>query len=141
MITWYASLSWSKVSMYYGPAPGAFRRFTRRHGVQWPNTCAVRLAGALEAADPNFFDGITVRLQWRGMPTQASALANLITKRFGDAELATENSLQGKKGIIFFDTIEGFAGTGHISLWNFDRVEDGGDYFEDSPRVYFWPLL
>jgi hypothetical protein len=49
-------------------------------------------------------------------------------------------SIKNKTGVVFFDTIKDFSGTGHISLWDGKAVLDKGDYFNKSPRVYFFDL-
>ena len=113
------------------------------------NTCAVRLSDALTRVDQQFFQGVSAGAKWhepiksggRNLPMNAGALAVALRHKLGKPIQAhTRSALSGKKGIIFFDTITGYAGTGHISLWDGNNVVDGGDYFPYSPRVYFWEL-
>ncbi|MEQ8767457.1 MAG: T6SS effector amidase Tae4 family protein [Planctomycetota bacterium] len=137
-------LSYIAVAQHYeNQAPAAFLRFMNHHGVSRPNTCAVRLAYALRSARSRFFIGVEARsgVEWRDLPTRAADLAIILNRRLGRPTLIRgEADIQGRRGIVFFDTIVGFSGTGHISLWNGARVADGGSYFRSSPRVYFWPL-
>jgi hypothetical protein len=130
-------------SHYTRKAPQGFKEFAKAHGVDSPNTCAVRLAYALFLADKGFFKDFDAKLEWYGLPTRADELAPLLNEKFGKATRVDRSQISGKnvkRGIVFFDTITGFGGSGHISLWNGSKVVDGGDYFDDSPRVYFWPL-
>jgi hypothetical protein len=70
-----------------------------------------------------------------------SRLAHILAKKRDQAQLvANSAAIQGRKGIVFFDTITAYSGSGHISLWDGSAVVDGGDYFARSPRVYFWSL-
>ena len=63
-------------------------------------------------------------------------LAIILNQKFGKAVKTTISSLrQGRTGIVFFDTIPGFDGTGHISLWDGGKVVDAGDYGSVSPRT------
>ena len=107
-----------------------------------PNTCAVRLSYALFECDKPYFKGVGARsgTEWYGLPTRADDMAIILNKKIRPASLVDSiGELSSKTGIIFFDKIAGWSGgSGHISLWNGDKVVDDGDYFDRSPRVYFW---
>jgi hypothetical protein len=75
-----------------------------------------------------------------GLPTRAADLAIVLNRKLGRARQVRREDIAGQKGIIFFDTIRRYSGTGHISLWDGSRVVDRGDYFSVSPRAYFWRL-
>ena len=45
-------------------------------------------------------------------------------------------ALNGKHGIIAFDKIFGYAGTGHVDLFDGEQLSDG--YLYDSQRVMLW---
>ena len=115
---------------------------------KYKNTCAARVSYALYGADNRFFKDVTAKggtgAEWFGLPLRASELAIILNKKIRIAERiksAAEISCPRKRqGIIFFDKIPGYAGTGHISLWTGLKVFDNGDYFGKSPRVYFWVL-
>lgn len=137
-------ISFATLSNNYGiAAPSGFLGFMQQHGISSPNTCAVRLSYAIFLSDSNFFADVKARsgVEWYGLPTRANDLAIILNKKIKNAVLVTsEASISGKTGIIFFDTIVGFGGTGHISLWNGTAVSDNGNYFNNSPRVYFWSM-
>ncbi len=138
-------VTYKMVAQHYSTnrAPTGFRTFSQKHGVANPNTCAVRLSHALRRAQQRFFIGVEARsgVEWRDLPTRASDLAIILNRRIGQPRLVRSSAdLGSEKGIIFFDTIRGFGGTGHITLWTGEEVADGGDYFSESPRVYFWRL-
>src|SRR5262245_23788775 len=129
-------------SHYSAKAPKGFKEFSSANGVTQPNTCAVRLGYALFSTDRAFFTDVTAksRTEWYGIPTRASDLAIVLNQKLGKAVKTTISSLQGRTGIVFFDTIPGFEGTGHISLWDGGKVVDAGDYRSVSPRTYFWEI-
>jgi hypothetical protein len=123
----------------------------RPRGLDWHtvNTCATRLSDAITRVDPGFFLGIAAGPRWhepirsggRNLPINAGALAGALRHKLGKPTLVQNRAaLFGSRGIIFFDTIRGYSGTGHITLWVMRSVVDGEDYFDWSPRVYFWPL-
>ncbi len=137
-------------------APDGFLEFSAKQGVPHPNTCAVRLAHALFLQDETFFRDISAKseIEWYGLPVRADDLAIILNTKLGKAvryespdksEGLAPTEIAGKKGILFFDKLEGWdGGTGHISLWDGTRVldvEDGGaGYFRRGERLYFWPL-
>jgi Type VI secretion system (T6SS), amidase effector protein 4 len=45
--------------------------------------------------------------------------------------------LSGKKGIVAFDKIFGFGGTGHVDLFNGEALSDSGDWYP-SQRLLLW---
>src|ERR1035441_1454912 len=105
------------------------------------NTCAVRLSDAITRVDSHFFHGVNSRAEGhepiktgsRNLPMNAGALAVALRHKLGKPVLVlTPSILLGRRGIIFFDTITGYAGTGHISLWDGNTVVDGGNYFPRS---------
>ena len=123
---------------------------TRPQGLpaQYVHSCAARLSYAIFCVDKSFFKDVTAKggtgAEWYGLPLRASELAIILNRKIGTAVLvksaADISSPKTKRGIIFFDSIPGYAGTGHISLWNGTKVLDDGNYFGKSPRVYFWSL-
>lgn len=137
-------------------APEGFLEFSEKQGVTHPNTCAVRLAHALFLSDKTFFRNVSAKsgIEWHGLPVRADDLAIILNQKIAKAvryespDPATglaPTELAGKKGILFFDKLEGWdGGTGHISLWDGTRVVDVGDggtgYFRRGERLYFWPL-
>ena len=131
-------------SNYSRKAPQGFRQFAIAHGTspRNVNTCAVRLSYALFLSDKKFFKEVDANLEWYGLPTKASELAIVLNEEFGPAKKVIKSDISGNhhKGIVFFDTIPGFGGSGHITMWNGSSVLDDGDYFGVSPRVYFWSL-
>jgi len=129
-------------SKYKTSPPEGFLEFSRQNGVEKPNTCAVRLSFALSGSVDGFFGDVDAQsgVQWKDLPTRADDLAIILNGKIGNAKKVSKDDLKEKHGIIFFDTIQGFPGSGHISLWNGQKVVDGGDFFERSPRVYFWLL-
>jgi hypothetical protein len=139
-------ISYSTLNNNYSTAaPKGFREFTKAHGIATPNTCAVRLAYALFLCDRELFSDVKAKsgVEWYGLPTKAADLAIVLNNKVHTAQLISSKSslvAQKEKGIIFFDTIVGFGGTGHISLWDGDEVGDGIEFFDSSPRVYFWRL-
>lgn len=137
-------------------APDGFLEFSAKQGVTHPNTCAVRLAYALFLGDKEFFRDVTAKsgIEWHGLPVRADDLAIILNTKLGKAvrydspdksKGLAPTEIAGKKGILFFDKLEGWdGGTGHISLWDGNRVLDVGDggagYFRRGERLYFWPL-
>lgn len=137
-------------------APEGFLEFSANQGVTAPNTCAVRLAYALFLAEKTFFRDVTAKsgIEWHGLPVRADDLAIILNQKIvkavryaspDPAEGLAPSEIAGKKGILFFDKLEGWdGGTGHISLWDGTRVVDVADggkaYFRRGERLYFWPL-
>jgi hypothetical protein len=133
----------SLAANYKTSPPKGFIQYCRAHGATDAiNTCGVRLAYAILLCDKDFFKDVTAKskTEWYGLPSRASDLAIILNEKVGKPERMGKADIAGKKGIVFFDTIPGFGGTGHISLWDGTKVVDGGDYFSVSPRVYFWSL-
>ena len=129
--------------------PKGFVEFCAANNNPKPNTCAIRLSVALHKTDQKFFDGVTfpVGYGWkpldadRELATRAASLSKIITKKWGEPKLIKQKSeIAGKRGLLFFDTIRESKVTGHVSLWDGDKVLDGGDYFEKSTRTHFWQL-
>ena len=145
-----AALQYSEIAKHYSlEPPKGFVEFCAANNNPKPNTCAIRLSVALHKSDPKFFDGTTFPpgYGWkpqdadRELATRAASLAKLISTRWGQGKLLKEKSeIAGKRGVLFFDTITGSKVTGHVSLWDGEKVVDAGDYFEKSARVHFWEL-
>ncbi len=138
-----AKITFTKVNQNYSTtAPDGFKDYAAREwGDSSPNTCAVRLAYAIWKTDRHFFRTVKANAEWYGLPVRANELAHIFAKKLGRAtHVENPTKIANRKGIIFFDTISGYSGSGHISLWDGSQVVDGGDYFNRSPRVYFWPL-
>lgn len=127
---------------YSRTAPAGFAVFANSHwGDPSPNTCAVRLAYAIFLTDGAFFKDVEAQAEWYGLPVRANELAHVLTKKLGRAApVKSAGDISSKTGIIFFDTIRGYGGSGHISLWDGSKVLDLGNYFGSSPRAYFWLL-
>lgn len=126
-------------------APKGFIEFCKAHGNHNPNTCAVRMSHALNLTSPNIFKGEKTKsgISWNTLPTRADDLAIILNSRLRKAQLVkTREELAHLKGIVFFDSIPGFNGSGHIALWDGKAFCAGrsDDYFGKSPRIYFWPL-
>jgi hypothetical protein len=152
------ALDYDSLAPHYHPkeAPEGFLAFSQKHGVDSPNTCAVRLSYALFLQDKTFFRDVTAKsgIEWLGLVVRADDLAIILNGKLGKAKRhespdaaagAPPVEMIGKKGIVFFDKLAGWdGGTGHISLWDGRRVvdqEDGGsDFFRRGERVYFWAL-
>jgi len=138
----YANLS-VKYKKKTKEVPKGFLQFTKSHGVDNPNTCATRLSFALFEVNKAFFKDVKALsgTEWYGLPTVASDLAIVLNKKIRKAwRINKKKDISGKKGIIFFDTVPPYDVSGHISLWDGEKVVDNGDYFSKSPRVYFWEL-
>jgi len=145
-----AALRYSEIAQHYSlEAPKGFVEFCAANNNPKPNTCAIRLSAALYQADKHFFDGIEFPAGYgwkpifadRELATRAASLAKIIGNKWGAGKLVKDKSeLAGKRGILFFDTITGSKVTGHVSLWDGEKVLDAGDYFDKSARVHFWEL-
>jgi hypothetical protein len=143
-------LRYSELAKHYSlEAPKGFVEFCAANNNPKPNTCAIRLSAALHQADNTFFEGIEFPSGYgwkpigagRELATRAASLAKIIGDKWGQGKLVKDKSeIAGKHGIIFFDTITGSKVSGHISLWNGDKVLDAGEYFDRSARTYFWEL-
>ena len=146
----FAAPKYSDLAQHYSlEAPKGFVEFCAAHNNPKPNTCAIRLSAALHKNDPSFFDGTTFPpgYGWkpldahRELATRAASLANIITQRWGEPKLIKQKTdIARKRGVLLFDTIRDSKVTGHVSLWDGDKVLDAGDYFEKSARIHFWEL-
>ncbi len=145
-----AAPKYADVARHYSlEPPKGFVEFCAAHNNPKPNTCAIRLSVALHQFDNTFFDGVTFPpgYGWKPMgvdrelATRAASLAKIIGTKWGPGKLVKGKSeVAGKRGLLFFDTITDSKVTGHVSLWDGEKVLDAGDYFEKSARVYFWEL-
>jgi hypothetical protein len=139
----------------------------RETGPEYFNTCAVRLADALTRVQPTVFAGTKRVATWpekhptghyvrsgdsavslkfeaapqnRRLPIRAGDLKVLLEEVLGDGAVVTSPStIAGKKGIICFEHIPGYGGTGHISLWDGGKVVDGVAPWRAKP-ISFWGL-
>ncbi len=130
-------------------APDGFIEFSKKHGVENPNTCAVRLSHGLFKVDASFFKDVKAQsgIEWLGLVVRADDLAIILNKKIKKGVLIkTQQDIKNKRGIVFFDKLEGWSGgTGHISLWDgkavTDQKKDGGkNFFSRGERIYFWQL-
>jgi hypothetical protein len=145
-----AAPRYSEIARHYSlEAPKGFVEFCATNNNPKPNTCAIRLSAALHQADGSFFEGtkFPAGYGWkpigvdRELATRAASLAKIIGNRWGPGKLVKQKSEIGKKrGVLFFDTITDSKVTGHVSLWDGEKVVDAGDYFDKSARVFFWEL-
>lgn len=138
----------------------------RQTGPDYHDTCAVRLADAITRVQPDFFAGAkierwpekiptghyvpsadrTVGLRFepaprkRSLPIRAGEIKDYLNSKFGVGRVIKSGSeISGLRGIICFEHIPGYSGTGHISLWDGQAVVDQGEYW-GSTRVWFWSL-
>lgn len=138
----------------------------RETGPEYHDTCAVRLADAITRVQADFFSSATaetwpekiptgryvpsgdseVGLRFepapakRRLPIRAGEIKEHLNKKLGVGRLiSAPNQISGLRGIVFFDKIPGYSGTGHISLWDGQGIVDRGEYWNSS-RVWFWPL-
>jgi len=158
-----SKLSFSAVYQEYKRFPPLHFRET---GPDYHDTCAVRLADAITRVQSDFFASAKIKT-WpektptghyvpsadpkaglkfepapakRDLPIRAGEIKDYLNGHFRLGQLITSaNDISGQRGIICFDHIPGYAGTGHISLWDGHCVVDGGEYW-DSFRVWFWPV-
>lgn len=129
-------------------APDGFLEFSRKHGVENPNTCAVRLSHALFLLDKGFFKDVKAKsgVEWLGLVVRADDLAIVLNKKIGvTKQIKLQKDIAGKRGVVFFDKLAGWSGgTGHIALWDgkriTDQLDDGDDFFGRGERIYFWVL-
>jgi len=145
-----AAPRYSDLARHYSlEAPKGFVEFCATNNNPKPNTCAIRLSAALHQADMTFFEGTTFPpgYGWkpigvdRELATRAASLAKIISQKWGEGRLVKQKTeIAGKRGLLFFDTITDSKVTGHVSLWDGDKVLDAGDYFEKSARIHFWEL-
>jgi hypothetical protein len=138
----------------------------RETGPEYHNTCAVRLADAITRVVPDFFSdssaatwpdphptgryvsgrdsAVGVQFQTapqnRKLPIRANELAAALDLKLGTAQAVyTKSQIVSQLGIVFFDGIPGYAGSGHISLWDGQGVADRHEYW-DSRHIRFWSL-
>jgi hypothetical protein len=137
----------------------------RETGPEYYNTCAVRLADAITRVAPDFFSGghsatwpdnaptgryvpaagaVGLKFQPappnRKLPVRASEIADILNGKLGMGRVVrTAADVFRDRGIIFFEGIPGYSGTGHITLWEAGKAADNGEYW-NSRRVVFWRL-
>src|SRR5262245_21703129 len=96
-------------------------------GEDHPNSCAIRLAFALEALDSDFFRAFRSDANFQGKPIRARELADYLGHHIpGGQSIPTgakgKDALAGRNGIVYFEKIRPLPGkTGvswHISLWD-----------------------
>jgi hypothetical protein len=58
---------------------------------------------------------------------------------YSDAyETEIKPAIEGKRGIVAFDKIFSYGGTGHVDLFQGEQTSDAGDTFYQSQRVLLW---
>lgn len=157
------SLTFEALRQYYVTFPPL--RF-RETGPEYHNTCAVRLADAITRVVPDFFDSFDVAT-WsekgptgryipsaeprvgmkfapapvgRRLPIRANEIADCLNGKLDRGQLTNSRAqIMGRRGIVYFQGIPGYLGSGHISLWDGSEILDRGEYW-DSIRIFFWPL-
>ena len=72
----------------------------------------------------------------------AQDLASVLKTAFGGIDQSPKKAkeISGKKGIVCFLGIIGYAGQGHITLWEDHECVDQSDYWGHSPLIWFWKL-
>jgi hypothetical protein len=137
----------------------------RETGRYYKDTCAVRLADAITRIHPDFFrgtdaekwtdrrstgryvanpGGVNLKFQEappnRSLPIRAGQLAEILNQRIARGQVVlTAAEINAKQGIVFFEGIPGYNGSGHITLWDYRGPADGGQHW-NARRVVFWQL-
>jgi hypothetical protein len=136
-------VSYEAVSNKYSKkAPAGFEEHMKKeYGEQKSNSCAIRLAFALEAADSDFFEGFSSKATFENKPVRAKELADYLDRKLGDrTKVSKKDELKGKKGIVYFGRLKD-AGVGqHISTWTGSKVGDDRDLFDKAGEIGFWSL-
>lgn len=129
---------------FHWHAPVHVEPFAQTRGFTHPDTSALKMSLALWLCDKTFFDDPAlmsgIAAQWQGLPTTGAGLQTVLTQKMGPPQQIHKSGVSGRQGIVLFDTSAIFGGTGHLALWDRIRVVDGGDYFNDTPWAYFWPM-
>jgi hypothetical protein len=136
-------ISYKEVSDNYSKKPpDGFEEYMKKeYGEQKSNSCAIRLAFALEAVDSEFFKGFSSKATFKNKPVRAKELAAYLDSKLEKrTKVGRKDDLKGKKGIIYFGGLKD-AGVGqHISIWTGSKVGDDRDLFDKANEVGFWPL-
>lgn len=109
-----------------------------------PNRCAINLSRALIDIGIKMDSDYKGKLCRHGYARGAQDLAAFLKKKWGTRDLGFEapgavpNAIKGKKGVIVFMNIPGFAGQGHIDLWDGKKTRTG-TYWKARP-IWFWEL-
>ena len=117
----------------------------------FPNTCAIRMSEALVRSDAAFLNifkssgkNICPDNYVRGAQDLGAVLASKAVFGVwnigwnGKAGDAAPASISGKKGIVCYMKIPGFAGQGHIDLG--DGAEPVGQAYWDAATIWLWVL-
>ena len=130
------------------------------------DSCAVRLSYAISQVDPKFFNAGVRGATWQQpisirnpntrrqervrhpprLPINARQLANDLDRIIGK-RTQFSGRMPRSSGIIFFNKLWNYSGSGHISLWDGSRNtvvdldnETAKDFFTRAVRVEFWQL-
>jgi hypothetical protein len=98
---------------------------THSCGIQFQNTCAIRMSEALVAADPGLlpvFKSSGKNVCPHGYIRGAQDLGAVLNQAWGTQDMGWEGpgsvprSIKGKQGLVCFMNIPGFGGQGHIEI-------------------------
>lgn len=132
----------------YRTLPDQIHRCT----MHFPNTCAIRMSEALVKTNPAFLEAFKSSRKnvcphgyMRGAQDLAAVLSG--PRVFGNRDKgwpsqpdgAAPANIQGIKGIICHMNIPGFAGQGHIDLWDGDK--DVGAAYWGAKTIWMWRLV
>lgn len=108
------------------------------------NHCALRLSIALAGAGFTIGNDFTANKCRHNYARGASDLAAYLRTKWGNRDFgfaspgSLPQSLNGKKGIILFETIPGFNGQGHIDVFNGTSGKTGT--YWNAAVIWFWEL-
>lgn len=120
--------------------------------MQFTHTSAIRMCEALAATDKIFLDEFLKSTKSKcphGYITSAIDLVSILSqphllgvKTHSWASQANGNApttAHGKHGIISYMDIPGYAGDGHIDLW--ENKSPVGDEFWEARSIWLWTLI
>lgn len=108
------------------------------------NHCALRMSIALAGAGFTLGSDFTANKCRHNLARGASDLAAYLQTKWGNRDLgfsspgSLPSTLSGKNGVIFFETIPGFSGQGHIDVFD-GTVGKTGTYW-NAAVIWFWKL-
>ncbi len=128
---------------------GNYRDDAHSCSMYFPNTCAIRMSEALVRTDESFlavFKASGRNLCPHGYMRGAQDLASALEKSSGLGRHragwsnpgSAPKDIMGRRGVICYMRIPGFAGQGHIDLWD-GNGPVGQDYW-DSQTIWLWSL-